>query len=187
VQALTIALIISLCCLLIWYRRHQRASKVKDEWDIREATFLYQTRGLGADPCYLEANYLPISHPQPKVTETAFTNPIDPPPPAPPPPPPVVIALPDEFMKRFAEKGRNLKRSSECEATADGVVDKKTGQKGGYIFTVSNISWISPNEVQVSGGLWAGKLAGTSKTYYLKKADSQWQIVGEHLESISCG
>ena len=182
-QAFTIALIISLCCLLIWYRWRQRTNNAKDEWDIREATFLYQTRGLSADPCYLEAT----SMPQPKVTNSASSKAFAPPPAPPPPPTPVVIALPDEFMKRIAEKSPNLKRSSECEATAHGIVDKKTGQAGGYIFTVSGILWISPTDVEVSGGLRVGTTVGTSKTYYLKKENGEWQIVGEHLNSISGG
>ena len=181
-QALTIALLISLCGLLIWFfLRRQQANNTSDEWDIREATFLYQTRGLSADPCYLEVTYVS----PPKVNNTTSSKAFAPPPPPATSPPPVEIPLPDEFMKRIAEKIPNLKRSSECEAITDGIVDKKTGQKGGYIFTVSNILWISPTEVEVSGGLRVGTTVGTSKTYYLKKDGAKWQVVGEHLNSIS--
>jgi hypothetical protein len=175
VRALTFALVVLVCWLLVVWRRQRRARK-QDEWDIREATFLYQTRGLGANPCYLEATCVP----QPKGPYSAFAKFLA-------PPAPVGIALPDEFMKRLAEKSRNFRRSSECEATAQGVVDKKTGKTGGYIFTVSDIFWISPIDVEVSGGLSVGATAGTNKTYYLKKAEGKWQVVGEHLKSIAGG
>jgi hypothetical protein len=199
---LTWALLVSLCCLLIANRRRQKAAKqepagsqpnvdwtqprggdvavpnkIKEEWDIREATFLYQTRGLGSNPCYLEAT-CPSQAKVTSVTKSKSPAGV---------PPPVAMALPDDFMNRFADKGRNMKRGSECEAVAHGVVEKKTGQTGGYIFTVSDIFWISPNDVEVSGGLRVGTTAGTSKTYYLKKVGSNWQVVGEHLKSISCG
>jgi hypothetical protein len=170
-------LLILLCSLLVWFRRRQKASKEKEEWDIREETFLYQTRGLGENACYLEATYTP----GPKVTDSASSESLT------SPQPHVGIALPDEFMKRMTAKGSNLKRRSECEATAQGVVDKQTGEKGGYVFTVGDIFWISPTDVEVSGSLCVGSTAAARKTYYLKKKDGKWVIVGEHLKSISPG
>jgi hypothetical protein len=151
-------------------------NKDKEEWDIREATFLYQTRGLGANPCYFEATRMPPTN----ATVSRASKPLAPPMPA-------VIALPGDFMKRLAEKNGNFRSSSECEVTADGVVDRSTGNAGGCLFTVSDIFWISAADVELSGGVCVATTASTSKTYYLKKADSQWRIVGEHLKSISCG
>ncbi len=153
-------------------------NKAKEEWEIREATFLYQTRGLGTQPCYLESqcasNAADSGGPKSRLSSR-------------PSPPTVAIALPDEFMKRVAESGRNLRRSSECEATADGVVNKTTGEKGGCIFTVSDIFWITPTDVEVPGTLRISATDAAIKTYYLKKVGGTWQIVGEHLKSLLCG
>ena len=163
-----------------------RGAKVKipnqdeEEWGIREATFLYQTRGLDAKPCYLEANGVSDAQGAGAASRKQFGSPMA-------PPGPVAIALPDDFMKRIGKTRPNAKPGAACEVTAEGVVEKQTGQAGGYLFTVSDIHWISPTDVEVTGGLCVGANASTSKTYYLKKADAQWRVVGEHMKSISCG
>jgi hypothetical protein len=201
----TFLLLALLCCLIIsrrWWRKGSKqntagsardmgwmrptgakvavSNKAKEEWDIREATFLYQTRGLGADPCYLEATCAD----QGKVTRSAsFKSDA----PSAASLPQVAMALPDDFMTRMVGAGRNARRSSECEATSQGVAHKVSGLVAGCIFTVRDIFWISPTDVEVSGGLCVGTKAGTSKTYYLKKVGGTWQIIGEHLKSISCG
>jgi hypothetical protein len=91
----------------------------------------------------------------------------------------------DAFMKRFEGMTSPMRKVSEClRSRAGGVTEKSTGNLGVILFTES-IRWISDSEAEIDGGDYIGPLAASHNTYYLKKINSKWNVLGVRVLSVS--
>jgi hypothetical protein len=91
----------------------------------------------------------------------------------------------DEFMKRFTGHKPPVRKVSACSASADqGVLDKKTGEKG-LIFRVTSIKWKSDTSVDVSGGYYEAGESASGNTYTAKKEKGKWQVTNNKMHWIS--
>jgi hypothetical protein len=81
-----------------------------------------------------------------------------------------------EFLKRFTDIPRNIKKVSE--STNDGslsVIDRKT-REFGTIFYVGKINWIGLDTVDIEGGFRCGGRCGVGINYHLKLEKGHWAI-----------
>ncbi len=93
----------------------------------------------------------------------------------------------DDFLKRFADVPRTVKKRSESEVSKEErmpVVDKKT-HKRGIIFYVDSIKWLSDATVEVEGGYHCDGLCGAGITFKLGFADGKWVVKGQGTNWIS--
>jgi hypothetical protein len=156
-------------------------NKDAEEWAIRKAMFFYQVKAMKDGPLFLgiESVYQPKTIRQPMSVSTSGA--LVPPPPPPPPQPPVVtqLPIPDAMIgeiKRMA--AADVRRSSECEITEQGVVDKATGKVQGHLICIRDILWITPTEAEVSGEWWTSPTSLSSERYRLTKTNGVWQVMG---------
>lgn len=129
------------------------ADRPAEELDIREATFRYQFARSTFPP-------KPASYCLTIMVNGMETDPDD------------------MFLARFAANKPPVKKVSDCTRTGAkgvGVIDKKTGESG-VIFRTEAIRWISDSEAEVEGGDYAGGLAASGNTYYLRKIQDKWQV-----------
>lgn len=138
------------------------SDKVREELDIREATFRYQFGKNASGQQKTAKNfYLAIA------TGDKESDPDD------------------AFMKRFAENKPKVKKLSECHASAqEGVVDKMTGESG-LIFKTGGIRWVSDAEAEIAGGYYEAGLSASGNTYYLKKVSGRWKVIKDVMHWIS--
>ncbi|HEV7784278.1 MAG TPA: hypothetical protein VGQ28_03010, partial [Thermoanaerobaculia bacterium] len=108
------------------------ADRAAEELDIREATFRYQfSHNASGLKERAGAYYLSIADKSGRVDDP-----------------------PGKLLKRFVGNSPPVKKASESLASPDqGVVDKKTGERG-LVFRIGAIRWISDTEVEVSGGCY---------------------------------
>ncbi len=90
----------------------------------------------------------------------------------------------DEFMKRFAGYGANVRKGSQATAEITGVKDRNTGELG-LILYAAEITWISDTEVEVKGGYYESRMSAEGNTYYLKRDDGRWIVTKEVVHWIS--
>jgi hypothetical protein len=91
----------------------------------------------------------------------------------------------DEFMKRFSGHKPPVRKISECILHSfEGVTDKLTG-KAGLIFRVTEIRWISADEVEVTGGYYEAGLSASGNTYRVAKQQGKWKVIEDKMNWIS--
>jgi len=147
-------------------------NKDAEEWAIRRATFLHQTRELGSRRCFIRAYSV-------RQAEMKFSKGSQIPD---PPSPPIVtdLVIPESMLSEWQAAGRNVADVSECRATKKGIKDKHTGESGLTLYSIGEIRWQSPTEAEVSADAWSGPQSAPSCTYTLRKVNGVWQVAGEH-------
>ncbi len=129
----------------------------REEDDIREAVFRYQfEHNASAQPQDAAAYFLSLD-----PHESGFLFNEDP---------------TDDVMRRFEGHKPPCKKVSECSSHRfEGVRDRETGEEG-LIFTVGNIRWINEDEVEVSGGYYAGSLSASGNIYSVVREGDRWIV-----------
>jgi hypothetical protein len=89
-----------------------------------------------------------------------------------------------EFLKRFTDIPRKIKKVSESTYNHLDVIDKKT-REFGIIFHVGKINWISSDTVDIEGGYQCGGRCAAGITYHLKLEKGHWVIQTRKLNSTS--
>jgi len=91
----------------------------------------------------------------------------------------------DGFMKRFAGRTPPVKKVSQSQMGDGGkVLDKSTGQRG-VIFTVTDLKWISDEEVEATCDVYMAGLNGYTYKFTLSRKNNQWKVTNKRLVSIS--
>jgi hypothetical protein len=88
-----------------------------------------------------------------------------------------------EFMQRFAGNKPRVSTVSECTEDQD-VRDLHTDEPG-ILFSITEIRWITRNQVQVSGGYDEGYLSSSGDTYFVEKRSGKWTVVRDEMHWIS--
>ena len=152
-------------------------NKDAEEWAIRRATVLHQTRELGSRRCFIRAYSV-------RQAEMKFSKGSQIPD---PPSPPIVtdLSIPDSLLVELQAAGRNVADVSECRATKKGIKDKLTGEGGLTLFSIGEIRWLTTTEAEVSGDSWSGPQSAPACTYTLRKVNGVWQVTGEKVGKVS--
>jgi hypothetical protein len=93
----------------------------------------------------------------------------------------------DDFMKRFHDIPRILKKSSGAEIAKVmrmPVVDKET-QERGIIFSADRVRWQGKNHVKVAGGYHCDGLCGAGFTFEVRFENGKWMVKKERMNWIS--
>ena len=93
----------------------------------------------------------------------------------------------DEFLKRFGNIPRTIKKYSESEIDKKrrlAVVDKKTHQFG-IVFYVDKIHWLNDSSVEVEGGYHCDGLCAAGVTYLVGRENGKWVVRSEKTTWIS--
>jgi len=93
----------------------------------------------------------------------------------------------DQFLKRFANIPRIIKKQSESEInkkTRLAVVDKKTHQFG-IIFYADKVHWENDSSVEIDGGYHCDGLCGAGITYVVSRENGKWVVKSERMNWIS--
>jgi hypothetical protein len=83
-----------------------------------------------------------------------------------------------ELLAKFRGLLRPVRKSSESFISApdgDVVKDKKT-KKDGVLFRVSEIKWITKDEVTLTAGSYMGNMASDGCLFTIKRVDGVWVI-----------
>ena len=93
----------------------------------------------------------------------------------------------DEFLKRFQDFPRTIKKASEGMQTKKfpgWVVDKRTKQPG-IIFSADEIRWIKEDQVEVDGGYHCGGLCAAGDVFAVRLEHGIWKVVEARMKWIS--
>ncbi|HTI69083.1 MAG TPA: hypothetical protein VMF06_03915 [Candidatus Limnocylindria bacterium] len=83
---------------------------------------------------------------------------------------------PMDFMTRFEGNLPPVYRFSRCKITAGkGVVDRISGETG-IVFTINEIHWINPTEVDVSTTYYESMVNSAPLNYKVKKSEQGWKV-----------
>lgn len=95
---------------------------------------------------------------------------------------------PQAFVQRFAGHIPQVKESSRSyfrKSPFPGWLrDKESGLKAALL-SVGAISWLSPNLVEVEGGIYCGGLCGASGSYHLERQSGKWVVKNFEVRAIS--
>lgn len=149
-----------------------------EEWAIRRATFLHQTKPGGKKRCFLRAQFTRPAEPLHFSNGSKIPD---------PPREPVMedVFIPDALFEELRADGRNVARASECEVSRKGVKDRAAGEGGCAVLIVSDICFLNATEAEVTGGWWRSPESAASYTYVLKKIDGVWVVTGERMTAVS--
>ncbi len=149
-----------------------------EEWAIRRATFLYQTKAEGKKRSFLRAQFTRPAEPLHFSKGSQIPD---------PPREPVMedVFIPDALFEELRAAGRKVASVSECVISRKGVKDRATGATGCEVFIVCDICFLNATEAEVTGGWWTSPESAASYTYSLKKIDGIWVVAGEHMTSVS--
>jgi len=148
-----------------------------EEWAVRRATLLHQTRELGSGRCFVRVYSV-------RPAELKFSRGSQIPD---PPGRPVETekVVPESWLAELQAAGRNAARAAECVMTKAGVKDKLTGERGLTLCSLGEIRWNTPTEAEVTGAVWSGPKGGTPCTYFLRKVDGAWLVTEERAGKVS--
>lgn len=90
---------------------------------------------------------------------------------------------PEIVLEKFKSHQPRVKMISDCNNSASGVIDEKTGKRG-LIFFVMRIT-ISGNTAKAIGGYYEGGLSSSLNTYLLQKRKGLWEVIEDRLMMIS--
>jgi hypothetical protein len=82
----------------------------------------------------------------------------------------------DQFVKRFANIPRVVKKASKAQMRASGsagVLDRQTHETG-IIFTANAIRWLGSDSVEVDGGYYCGGRCARASTFALHLESGKW-------------
>ncbi|MCX6847881.1 MAG: hypothetical protein NTY98_03080 [Verrucomicrobia bacterium] len=149
-----------------------------EEWAIRRATFLYQTKPEGKKRCFLRAQFTRPAEPLHFSNGSTIPD---------PPREPVMedVYIPDALFEELRAAGRRVAPASECVISRKGVKDRKTGEDGCAVLIVRDIRFLNATEAEVTGGWWRSPKSAASYTYVLKKIDGVWVVTGERMTAVS--
>ncbi len=149
-----------------------------EEWAIRRATFLYQTKPEAKQRCFLRAQFTRPAEPLRFSNGSTIPD---------PPRAPVMedVFIPDALFEELRAAGRKVASVSECVISRKGVKDKESGKGGCVVLIVSDIVFLNATEAEVTGGWWRSPERAASYTYVLKKIDGVWVVTGEHRTAVS--
>lgn len=149
-----------------------------EEWAIRRAVFLYQTKPEGKKRCFLRAQSTRPAEPLHFSNGSQIPD---------PPRAPVMedVFIPDALFEELRAAGRKVASVSECIISRKGVKDRKTEEGGCVVLIVTDITFVNTTEAQVTGGWWRSPERAASYTYQLKKIDGTWVVTGEKMMAVS--
>lgn len=149
-----------------------------EEWAIRCAIFLHQTRAGGGKRCFIEVK---VARPAAPLHFSCGSTIPD------PPRAPVMdeVFIPEAVLGELRAAGREVARASECDVSRKGVKDRATGEGGCAVLIVSDICFLSATEAEVTGGWWKSPECAASYTYDLKKIDGVWVVTAERMTAVS--
>jgi len=149
-----------------------------EEWAIRRAIFLHQTKAEGGKCSFIEVKVSPPAAPLHFSRGSTIPD---------PPRAPVMeeVFIPEALLEELRAAGRKVARTSECDVSRKGVKDRKTGEGGCAVLIVSDICFLNAAEAEVTGGWWRGPESAASYTYVLKKIDGVWLVTGEYRTAVS--
>jgi hypothetical protein len=137
-----------------------KEERVREEDDIREATFRYQFLH-NASAQQQKAKVYFLSFGEERINPS------------------------DDFMKRFANHKPMVKKVSQAtDGDIEGIKHKDTGEKG-IIFNVTKIKWVNDLEVEVDGGYYEGNVSSSGNKYRLKKKEGKWVVIEDVMNWIS--
>jgi hypothetical protein len=82
---------------------------------------------------------------------------------------------------------RIVKKASQSyveEHPVPSLRDRKSNQPG-MSFSVGAITWLSPERVEVQGGMYCGGLCADAGEYSLEKRQGRWVVVKYKIEMVS--
>jgi hypothetical protein len=85
----------------------------------------------------------------------------------------------DTFMARFANPDRKVKKASQSYFRKDlphGRLCDRSTEEPGVAFSVSTISWLSLDRVEVGGNMYCGGLCADGGIYRLRKKGGRWVV-----------
>jgi len=92
------------------------------------------------------------------------------------------------FMARFASPKQTVTKASQSyfkkEPFPGWLRDRSTDGQG-ISYSVGRISWLSPDQVEVRGGMYCGGLCADGGTYRLEKKQERWVVVEYKVEWVS--
>jgi hypothetical protein len=154
------------------------ANQKAEEWAIRRAIFLHQTKAEGRKRCFLRAQFTRPAEPLHFSHGSQIPD---------PPREPVMedVFIPDALFEELRAAGRRVAPASECDVSRKGVKDRKTGEDGCSVLIVGDICFLNATEAEVTGGWWRSPERAASYTYVLKKIDGVWVVTGEQMTAVS--
>ncbi len=154
------------------------ANQKAEEWAIRRAIFLHQTKAEGRKRCFLRAQFTRPAEPLHFSHGSQIPD---------PPREPVMedVFIPDALFEELRAAGRRVAPASECDVSRKGVKDRKTGEDGCAVLIVGDICFLNATEAEVTGGWWRSPERAASYTYVLKKIDGVWVVTGEQMTAVS--
>jgi hypothetical protein len=90
-----------------------------------------------------------------------------------------------QLMQRFADHSPPVVAVSKCRIDAHMGVSRAQVAGSGLIFNVTDIKWLSPSEVEVSGGYYEGGLSSSGDVYRVKLIEGVWRVVEDRMDWIS--
>ena len=168
---------------VVWCRVLERGVTVPnqkaEEWAIRRAIFLHQTKPGGKKGCFLRAQFTRPAEPLHFSNGSKIPD---------PPRAPVMedVFIPDALLDELRAAGRKVARASECDVSRNGVKDRASGEGGCAVLIVSDILFVNATEAKVTGGWWRSPERAASQTYVLKKTGGVWVVTGEDGAAVSC-
>ena len=90
----------------------------------------------------------------------------------------------DNILNYFIDNQPPVKRFSKCKRSISGVFDIDTNERG-LLFYISEIKWISSNQIEVKGGYFESGISSAGYTYYVKYLNGEWVVIKKILIWIS--
>jgi hypothetical protein len=91
------------------------------------------------------------------------------------------------FMARFGKSTGTVKKASQSYVEEHGMPslrDRETNQPG-MSFSVGAVNWLSPERVEVQGGMYCGGLCADAGKYSLEKRQGLWVVIRYKMEMVS--
>lgn len=83
----------------------------------------------------------------------------------------------DEFLKRFQNIPRAIKKQSRVKPGLNRWVTDKDTNRNGIVFRADGIRWINESEVEVEGGYHCGSLCAAGDVFSLRLESGRWNVV----------
>jgi hypothetical protein len=92
---------------------------------------------------------------------------------------------PAKLIQSLNDATHKLVKSSDCnENEGNGVTERASG-KPALMLNVSQVKWLTKDEVIVKGGYYEASLSSSGNTYQLKKISGVWRVMKDELNWIS--
>lgn len=91
----------------------------------------------------------------------------------------------DDFMKRFDDIPRTIKKVSNEDAKNPYTPIDKTTHRAGIVFSADSIRWLSSDHAEVTGGYYCGALCAAEITFTVRQENGKWVIKNSQMNWIS--